>query len=285
MNTVIKKISHALAAAGKGVGKIGKIKRLSLSKRQQFVIIVFFLAVGLVATQLVSIDERNIMVVGLALFTLISTLFVLREDLKGVEYIMLIILPIMFTISVSYSYFLLPVRWLTRVPTVLFYSIIMYAALLTENIYNVAAHRSIQLLRAAQTVGLLITLITLFLLFNTIFSFHLNAYLNMALVFIVSFPLMLQSLWSVVLEEKLTRQVVVPSFIVSVLFSETVFILSFWPINTTIWALFLTTISYSVISVLQQRLLERLFPNTLKEYIRVIVITFILALITTHWGG
>lgn len=273
-------ISHL----GKGIGKLGRLKHIALSKRQQFVIVVFILGAGLIATQLVSIDERNIMVVGLASFALIATLVVLREDLKGIEFLTLPILPVMFTIAVSYSYFLLPVRWLTRVPTVVFYSVIMYAALLTENIYNVAAHRSIQLLRAAQTVGLLITLIALFLLFNTIFSFHLNMYLNAALVFVVSFPLLLQSLWSVVLEEKLTSKTVIPALVLSILFAEISFILSLWPINTTIWALFLTTISYSIISILQQRLLERLFPNTLREYLRVIVITFILALITTHWG-
>ena len=274
-NTILKTVSYL----------IFQIRHISISKRQQFVIVVIILAIGLTATQLVSIDERNIMVIGLASFALISTLVVLREDLKGIEYLMLVILPVMFTVSIAYSYFLLPVRWLTRVPTVLFYSVIMYAALLTENIYNVAAHRSIQLLRAAQTVGLLITLITIFLLFNTIFSFHLKAYLNVLLVFLVCFPLVFQSLWSVVLEESFTRKVLVPSFVVSLLFSELAFMFSFWPINTTIWALFLTTILYSMMSVLQQRLLERLFPDTLKEYLRVVAITFILALITTHWGG
>lgn len=264
---------------------IKSLRKISISKRQQFVIAVFILAIGLIATQLVPLERRNEMVIALASIATILTLLVLREDLKGIDYITLIILPVMFTISVAFSYFLLPVRWLTRVPTVFIYSLIMYAALLTENIYNVAAQRSIQLLRAAQTVGLLITLITAFLLFNTVFSFHFPSYVNALLVFMITTPLVLQSLWSVVLEERFTLSFIAPTFIVSFLLSQFSFILSLWPINTTILALFLTTLLYSLLGVLQHKLLDRLFANTLREYLVVAVITFVLAIITTNWGG
>lgn len=267
---------NSIIKAFKRVGKI--------TKRQQFVIVVFILAIGLVATQLVPIERRNEMVIGLASLTAVLTLLVLKENLKGIEFLSLVILPVMFTVSIAFSYFLLPVRWLTRVPTVVVYSFIMYAAFLTENIYNVAAHRSIQLLRAAQTVGLLISLITAFLLFNTVFSFHLPSYSNAILIFIITLPLAFQALWSVVLEERLTSNVGIPSLVVALLFSEIAFILSIWPINTTITALFLTTLLYSLIGILQNRLLDKLFPNTLREYLIVMLITFILALVTTSWG-
>ena len=67
-----------------------------------------------------------------------------------------------FTAAIALFYFLLPVRWLTRVPVAVLYAVGMYALLLTENIYNVAADRTIALLRAAQSIGYLLTLLTYF---------------------------------------------------------------------------------------------------------------------------
>lgn len=262
-----------------------KIFSFKLSKRQQFVMAVLLLAAGLIATQLTSIEKRGEMVVGLGLASFILSIIVLREDLKGIEYLTLTILPTMFTVAVAFFYFLLPVRWLTRLPTAFLYAFGMYAILLTENIYNVAAERSIQLLRAAHSVGFLITLVTVFLLFDTVLSFHLNPFLNLLLVFVISFPLVLQSLWSIVLENKLSSEVLQGSLVASLSFSQIAYILSFWPINTTIFSLFLTTIFYCLTGILREKLIDRLFPKTLREFLGVVLITFIVVLLTTRWGG
>jgi len=266
-------------------GFLKKIRNIKISKRQQFVAAIFLLTIGLIATQLVQIEQRSEMVIGLGVASFILSLVVLREDLRGVEYLTLSILPTMFTIAVAFFYFLLPVRWLTRLPTAILYALGMYAILLTENIYNVAAERSIQLLRAAHSVGFVITLVTVFLLFETILSFHLSAYFNSLLIFIVSFLIVLQSLWSMMLEPKLTAEITLGSLVDSLIVAQASFILSFWPINTVIFALFLTTLFYSITGILQQRIVERLFSNTLREFLGVAVITFILVVLTTHWGG
>ncbi len=256
-----------------------------ISKRQQFVIAVCLLTVGLIATQLVAIENRLEMVIGLAVASFILVTFVLREDLKGIEYLTLSILPTIFTVAVAFFYFLLPVRWLTRLPTAALYALGMYAILLTENIYNVAAERSIQLLRAAHSVGFLITLVTAFLLFDTIFSFHSSSLINAGLVFLISFPLVLQSLWSMVLEPKINGQVLKGALCGGLIFAQSAYFLSFWPINTTIFALFLATLFYSTTGILQQKLIDRLFPNTLREFLGVTIITFLLVLLTTRWVG
>ena len=261
------------------------IKKYKISKRQQFVIAVAVLTIGLIATQLVAIEHRNEMVIGLGIVSYLLSLLLLREDLEGIEYLALPILPSLFTIAVAFFYFLLPVRWLTRVPTAVLYALGMYAILLTENIYNVAAIRSIQLLRAAHSVGFLTTMVTVFLLYDTVFSFHLPSYYNLVLVFLISFPLILQSLWSMELLPKLSRGVLLGSIVSALVLSQAAFMLSFWPINTTIVALFLTTLFYSVAGILQQRIIERLFPNTLREFIGVVLVTFLLVLFTTSWGG
>lgn len=262
-----------------------KIKKLKISKRQEFVIAVFILAILLIATQLAPLDKRTEMVFLLGLISFIASVIVLREDLKGVEFLTLTILPVMFTVGVAFFYFLLPVRWLTRLPTAVLYALGMYAILLTENIYNVSAVRTIQLLRAAHSVGFLITLVTVFLLFDTVFSFHLPALNNALLIFLLSFPLVLQSLWSMLLEPKFNYQILGGALTGSLVFAQIAYILSFWPINSTIFALFLTTVFYSLVGILQQKLIERLFPNTLKEFLGVALITLILLIFTTRWGG
>lgn len=264
---------------------INKIKTFKPTKRQQFVGCIFVLTLGLIATQLIAIEHRTEMVIGLALTSFILSTIVLREDLKGIEYLTLTILPTMFTVAVSFFYFLLPVRWLTRLPTAILYAFCMYAILLTENIYNVAAVRSIQLLRAAHSVGFLITLITAFLLYDTVLSFHFPGLFNGLLIFIISLPLVLQSLWSMMLEPKLSKEVVLGALVASCVLSQTGYIFSFWPVNTTILSLFLTTLFYTAAGILRERLIERLFPNTMKEFLTVALITFLLVFITTRWGG
>lgn len=262
-----------------------KIRHFKLTKRQQFVATILILSIGLIATQLIAIEHRTEMVIALAVISFLLSIYVLREDLKGIEYLTLTILPTMFTVAVSFFYFLLPVRWLTRLPTAILYAFCMYAILLTENIYNVAAARSIQLLRAAHSVGFLITLITAFLLYDTVLSFHLTAIANALLIFLISFPLTLQSLWSMMLEPKLDKEVVYGALVVSLISAQACYIFSFWPINTTIFSLFLTTLFYTVAGVLRERIIERLFPNTLREFLSVLLITLVLVLFTTRWGG
>lgn len=259
--------------------------RLRITKRQEFVISIFILVLVLIATQLVAIEQRNEMVIVLGFLSFVFSIIVLREDLRGVEFLTLTILPTMFTVAVAFFYFLLPVRWLTRLPTAVLYALGMYAILLTENIYNVAAVRSIQLLRAAHSVGFLITLTTVFLLFDTVISFHWPPLVNTGLILLISLPLVLQSLWSMLLEPKFSFEVVTGSLVTSLILAQSVYILSFWPINTTILSLFLTTIFYSIAGILQQKLIDRLFPNTLREFLGVAFITFILVILTTRWGG
>ena len=75
--------------------------------------------------------------------------------------------------GVALFYFLLPVRWLTRLPVLAIFGISMYLLFLTQNIYNIAAIRTIQLLRAAHAVGFLFTIVSAFLIYNVIFALHL----------------------------------------------------------------------------------------------------------------
>ena len=208
----------------------------------------------------------------------------MREDIQGVEKITLFILPVSFTISLTLFYFLLPVRWLTRLPAALLFAIGMYALLLSVNIYNVAANRSIQLLRAAQSVGFLITLVVVFLSTNIILSFRLPFYINFTSMFMISAVMFLQFFWSSLLEEKISKQIVIYSLAGGLILGEMALDLSFWPVRTTISSLFLTSVFYTVGGFVQQILLGRFFKSTVKEYIWIPVVVFMLMILVTRWG-
>jgi hypothetical protein len=89
---------------------------VSLSKRQLFVATTIILTVILILTQVVPSDYRYACVIVLSIFTFMLTAVCLREDLKGLEWLTLLILPTLYSAAVSLFYFLLPVRWLTRIP-------------------------------------------------------------------------------------------------------------------------------------------------------------------------
>lgn len=255
---------------------------IGLTKRQEFVVMSMILTAGLILTQLIP-EYRYQMTIVLSLFTYGGSALVLRRDLKGIEFITLLTLPTLFTAAVTLFYFLLPTRWITRIPIATLYVLGMYALLLTENIYNVAAERSIALLRAAHTVGFLLSLITYFLLLSTIFALRENPYITTFLVFLITAPLTFQILWAIELSEKASGRLYHLVVVLTALFTQFAWVLAFWPVKTTIKALLLTTIFYSVTGLAQQYLVERMYKKTIIEFASVSVIVGIIFVITTNW--
>lgn len=258
-------------------------KAITLSKRQQFVVITVILTAVLMLTQLVSLDLRYPMVVVLSLLTYALCAFGLREDLRGSEWVTLLTLPTFFTAAVAVFYFLLPTRWLTRLPVAALYAVGMYALLLTENIYNVAAARTIALLRAAHSVGFLLTLTTYYLLVQTVLAYRLSAVFNAGLVGIITYPLSLQILWAMDLERMIGKRIKDLTMVITVVSLEIAWIFSLWPVRTTLLALFLTTCFYGLAGMAQQYLTDRLYKRTAWEFFGVVAIVFIILVVTANW--
>lgn len=257
---------------------------INLDKRQRFALQTLILTFGLLTTQLIWEDYRFIMVVILSIMSYFLTAWSLSEDIKGIEWLLLFILPVLATSSFSLFYFLLPGRWITRLFITAVFAVGTYATLLSENIYNVAAQRSIQLLRVAQSVGLLITLVVVFLSVSIIFSIRGSFWINMFLLTPVVFVLSLQSIWSVKLTPSISREMIIYASVASIGTGEIVAALSFWPIQIATVSLFTAASFYAIIGIIQQHLLGRLFPNTIKEYILTFVFTFVVSILITRWG-
>lgn len=253
------------------------------SKRQLFVSVTAILTAGLLLTQLVSTEFRYPMVALLSMMSFGLSAFALKDDLKGIEWLTLLTLPTFFTAAVCLFYFLLPARWLTRLPVAFLYGVGMYALLLTENIYSVAADRTIALLRAAHSVGFLLTLLTYFLLVQAVLAFRFFAPVGAVSIGFVSFFLVFQSVWAIELSSKVSRRVWNISVAISIILFEFAWVFSFIPTKTTLQTLLFTTLFYSLVGMAHQFLVEKLYKKTIIEFFAVAALVFVLVLISTNW--
>lgn len=261
---------------------------MKIGKRQQFVGIALILSLGLFLAEHLTPSLR---IVLLSLFAFCSSLLlflILLRDLKGASYAFflgLFILPMLYTLAFGFFYFLLPARFLTRILTATFYGVGLYALFLSHNIYAVAGIRTIQLLKAAHSVGFLLTLVTFFFLTNFMLSLHLHPMLTALFVLLLSVLLIFPLIWSIKLENHVSKQVLCFSFFLSLSLGELALMLNFWPASPTVGALFLSGNFYTFVGLSQAWLEQRLFKNTLWEYIGVAIIVFLVLITRTKWGG
>ncbi|HUS60055.1 MAG TPA: hypothetical protein VMX76_01590 [Nevskiaceae bacterium] len=259
--------------------------KITITKRQKFVASTLILSTGLLIVQLANISWRYQAIAILVLLTYFLSGWSLREGLSGIEWLTVLILPVLFTAGIGLFYFLIPARWLTRLPVIALYGLGFYALMLIENIFSVAAIRTIQLLRSAQTVGFLLTLMTSFFLFDTVLSYRFGPWLNFFLVFLASFPLVLQGLWYINLEEKISKKIWLYTTVLSLVLAEFGLAFSFWPVNVAVGSLALTTVAYLTLGLTQHKLGERLFPKTIREYLISGILVLLIIFLTTRWGG
>lgn len=258
--------------------------KLNISKRQKIIIAAILITIGLLSTQFVNfffISYRLIIILGV--FAYLLSLWALWESMSKLKAVVLMILPTMFTIAVASFYFLLPIRWLTRIPVAFLFGLSFYSLLLSQNVFNVAAQRTIPLYRAASTVSFLFTLITAFFLFNVVFALKLPFYLNTVAVFLISFPLILQILWSVGME-KVDTTILVYSGVLSLLVGESALALSFWPVAPTIWSFSLSVIIYVVLGIICEFIRDRLSKRITWEYLGVGGGLLLFSSLVTTWG-
>jgi len=262
--------------------KLPKI-RLAFSKRQNFVLVTIILTIGLLSQHFLGTRFSYLGAGFLGVVAFFLSWYSLREEMMGVKHLTLLTLPTLFTLAVSYFYFLVPVRFITRIPFALFFALGFYAILLTENIFNVAAGRTIQLIRAAQAVGFYLTLITVFLLYDITFSLHLPFFVNFIFIFVISFLLFLPSLWHITLEERIGKSIWYFSLLLSLVLAEFAMAFSFWPILALTEAIFLTSVFYTLLGISQYHLAEKLFRRATLEFLLVAGVIFVLTLFTTSW--
>jgi len=258
---------------------------LNITKRQKIIITSALLTIGLLSTQLVDFNLRFRFIAGLGILSYALSIWSLWEGLNKTKAVILMILPTFFTVAVASFYFLLPVRWLTRLPVASFFGLLFYLLLLAQNVFNVASLRTIPLYRAASTASFLFTLLSAFFIFNVIYAFNLLFLWNGVMVALISFPLILQVLWSIAMEDKISISIVIQSLILSLVLGELALGFSFWPMPTTIWSLSLSSAMYVLLGLATQVLRGRATSRVVWEYIGIGAIVLIISFLTTSWTG
>jgi len=252
------------------------------SKRQRLVISVILLSIGLFVSEHFLGKSGIYLVFVLSVLTDFLLFLALRKDLKDNFIPQIFILPFIFSLSFGTFYLLVPARLLTRIFMTGVYATGLYSLFLSENIFTVSSMRTIALLSGARTVTFTLTLLSFFFLSNVIFSMHLNVFITLVIIFIYTFPMVLQALWIHALEKSIFSEVSWTLLLTVCLF-ELSAILWFWPSTPTLIALFLTGVFYSLVGLTQMWFDKRLFKAVIWEYVLVSIIVFIALVLYTSW--
>ena len=254
-----------------------------MTKRRKFLITSFILSLGFVGIQFLDNPYKIYAIFVLSLITSILFLWSLWEGIGKNSTLLTLILPTFFTGGVGVFWFLLPSNVFARLPMIIFYGLGIYALSLTMNVFTVSAVRTIALLRAARGVGFVLTLITLFLIYNAILSLKIPLWGSSLLITTLSFLLFLQGFWTIPLDKKITKDLLNISLVSSLVVGEIAVSLFFWPATLVVGSIFLTVAVYVLLGLGQAKLEQRLFPQTVKEYLLVGILVFIGMFFATHW--
>ncbi len=267
----------------KSISRFFEKKILSIEKRFRFAIAVIFLTAAVFVSTLFTFDSAIYFIPTLAFMAYIATYFSVMEGIEKVEWFMLFLMPVAITVSFYLFYFLFPGRWLTRVPFILTFAPSIYAILLCSNIFNVGVEKSLQLYRAAFSVNFFYQSLIIFLIFNVIFSLRFNFILNSILVFAISFILGLQLFWTIRLKMQIEKEILLFAVFLSFALAQVSMVLSFVPLNISIFALFLTASYYSLSGLMYAYLDQRLFKETIREYLIVLGFVLLIVLLSLNW--
>lgn len=262
--------------------EIGKLRQFLGNKRQKFVLSVFVLAAGLFFLQHFFDKSNVIFITSLSFLANLLFLATTYDDLKKNLPFRIFILPFLFTFSFGLFYTLVPARFLTRILISSVFAVGMYSLFLSQNIFLVASIRTITLLSSARIVSFVLTLVSYFFLLNIVLSFHLPVIPLSFLVFILSFVLISHSLWTHTLNKSIFGEFLWVLILSFCLF-EISLILSLWPTNPTVIALFMTGFFYTIVGITQVWFDKRLFKGVLWEYVWVAVIVFFILILFTSW--
>ena len=254
------------------------------SKRRKFLLVSILLSIGLLIVQRLPIESRYSAILFFAIASYLLSAWSLFKDLHGVNWLINLILPTLYPISVALFYFLLPQAPVTQGIVVLLFGISMYGLLLTANIFAVASIRTIQLLRAARAVGFLLSIMTSAFLFHVIFSLRLAGWIVALLVFAVALPILWQGVWSHVVSSTIKREFYY-GLVGAVVIGEIALCLTFWLISVPLSSVVLAMGMYVILGLFQHDLEGRLFSRTMQEYLgfAIIVFTVVTGAVISRW--
>lgn len=271
------------------------LRNFTITKRNKIVVVSIILGIAFVFTTLSSniFYKRYYLILIFGLLSYILSAWALWEgmnegkpsSLNKTKLVTVLTLPTFFCVGIASFYFVLNpdyLRWLTRIPAAILTSLLLYLILLSQNVFSVASQRTIPLYRAASTASLIFTMLTAILLFSVVYTFRLTFYMNSVLVALMSFILSISILWNVEMET-IKNQIIVYSFVISLLVGQLALALSFWPILPMLWSVSLSIYLYSLLGLLHHYLKDRLTGRLIFEYGTIGFLVLFVLIAVTSW--
>jgi len=201
--------------------------------------------------------------------------------------LMSIVLPVGFFVGFGLFAALLPQTFLVNFLSSLFFGVVAYVIFLVENVFLVSiGNRTPLLYRAAYTVGLIILLLTVFFLFDSLFSFKFTYWLNAILILVISAISFMYHFYSVTIElpddgkdKGIKSYILIPSLLVA----ELGLVLSFWPVGIFKGSVYLVMMVYIISSLIQLDLRGRLFKRSWITFVGISIAVFLGMILTTSW--
>ena len=254
-----------------------------MRKRVRFIISSILLSLGLLATQFVSLEIRPFAIGLFFLATYCMSAWALSPSINGIEWVTIVPFPSVYSLSVALFYFLLPSSFLSRIAIISLFGIGMYALYLSSNIFAFGKIKTIQLLRAAHAVSSVFLFLLSLFLFNFIFSLRLHPVVNMGSIAVGLFFPILCAVWSIELEQRISKKVLFISLFFSFFLACVGLGLSFLPVGLWVASLYLTAFVYIGFGIIQNYLIGRLFAKTVQEYIWLTAFVTLALLLLIQW--
>lgn len=229
------------------------------------------------------LDNFWLLVPLIILSAYVMTYFSVLEGIEKTEWLTLFIMPVLVSCAFYFFFFLFPARWITRLPFIITYAISIYAMLSVANIFNVGVEKSLQLYRAAFSVNYFYQTVVMFLMVNVLLSLRMHFMVNAVVTFMLVFLLSLQLLWSVKPKISLDRKLISYSLFIAFCVSQVMIIASFVPLKSSIVSLLITASYYCLSGLLYHYIDQRLFKQTIREYLFVIGFIVCIVLLSISW--
>jgi hypothetical protein len=261
------------------------MKKIKITKREELVLSSAILTSLMLCFYIIPVGLLKFSILPVLIIVVyLASLFIGREGLRKIEYYLLPVLPVLFTISSALFYNIIPERWLTRLAFIFTYGFLIYSIFLIINIFNAAKLKNIQLLKVARTIYFFISDFTLFLFAYVVLSFHWYNFASSMLIGIFTFLISLTFIWSFSLRQFLIKEEYFLSFFSSLIIFELTFAITFWPLNIYLISLFITSVYYSITGILNNILSFKVRGWNLFEYALINVVIFLLCLMSVNFG-
>lgn len=212
-------------------------------------------------------------------------LFSLWEDLAGMRYVLVPIPAVLITLATILNFLIIPMHPFFTFLFVACFAVMLYLTLLITNIFTISAVRVIPLIRAAHAANFFIVLLTFFLLAFFVVTLKLAAVYLFVIIGIAAFVPALYLYWSLQLTPRIEQSMVLAATVTAIISAEVAFALALWPVSPLLYALFVTTIVYLCVGVINQAYSNKLTRRVIIEYSVVLSFAFLLLMVTAQWGG